>query len=78
MKNKRLKRLSEGCSRGDKVKFINVGMFWHKDMRENGKKLLIPGNTYTISSFQLFSSHSVLTLEETGDAEYCGWWFQKV
>ena len=62
---------------GTKVKFTGVRPYWFTDMIENGKKLTV-GNIYTINEEQVFSSHSVCSLLETGDLDYCGGWFEAV
>lgn len=63
-------------SPGDKIKFLGTGPHWFEDMIENGNKLQV-GAIYTLSTKEVFSSHVVITLAETGDLEYSLGWFDK-
>ena len=61
----------------NKARFLGVSPYFFADIMENGNKLVV-GNTYTVSSKKVLSSHTIITLEETGGLEYNDHWFEKV
>lgn len=55
---------------GDKLRFIEPRMVFHTDIYENAKRLLVPGQIYTISYIECALSWTAVCLEETGDARF--------
>jgi hypothetical protein len=65
-------------SHGDKLRFLEVGFAFHTDINENAKRLLIPGQIYTLSHIECASSWTAVQLEETGDTTFSYNWFERV
>jgi len=55
---------------GARLRFREPGFHFHTDAVENAKRLLTAGHTYTLRTIELFSSCAIVTLEETGEAEF--------
>jgi hypothetical protein len=62
---------------GDKVKIGKIRAFWFIDMVDNAKRLN-KDKVYTISTVEVASSWTGITLKETGDIKYIAHHFQIV